>query len=146
MSIEIQWPSHAYVPGKTQRHKEGAFTSICAAIHPGLSPDQIANSSAFHHGLLFLDAGFYWESHEVLEPVWLALPVGSDERLLVTCLIQVANAKLKLKMEKPKAAARICVIVHNLLEGLPRDSVLGIDRGTILQHLDELDCILKDVL
>ena len=146
MSIEIQWPSHAYAPGKTQRHKDGTFSSICAAIHPGLSADQIANSSAFHHGLLFLDAGFYWESHEVLEPVWLALPDGSAERRLVTCLIQIANAKLKLKMEKPKAAARICVIVRNLLENLPCDSILGIDRGTILQHLDDLDCNLNCVL
>ena len=39
----------------------------------------------------------------------MALEEGSDERRLLQALIQLANAQLKLKMQRPKAAKRLWI-------------------------------------
>ncbi len=39
--------------------------------------------------------------------MWAAAPQGGRERILLRACIQVANANLKLRMQKPHAAARI---------------------------------------
>lgn len=110
------WPTHAYVPGKTTRHPEGAFDAICNTAHEGLSPETLAQSAAFQTGLRYIHAGYFWEAHELLEPVWMALPNPSAERHFVQALIQIANGLLKLKMERPKAAMRLEAIARQLLE------------------------------
>ncbi|HMH97891.1 MAG TPA: DUF309 domain-containing protein, partial [Bradyrhizobium sp.] len=53
------------------------------------------------------DAGYFWESHQVLETVWAAVPQGGRERVLLRACIQIANANLKLRMNKPHAAVRL---------------------------------------
>ena len=86
---EAQWPTHRYVPGQNKRHPEHAFDSIKAGLSTDMSVAELAESSAFRHGLLYLENGYYWEAHEVFEPVWLSLPEHSDEKLFVQALIQV---------------------------------------------------------
>ncbi|MCC6000913.1 MAG: DUF309 domain-containing protein [Pararhodobacter sp.] len=110
-SAPIPLPSHAYVPGRTPRHPEGRFDALRATAMPGMTPQALAVSPAFCAGLLYLDQGYFWESHEVLEPVWLALPQGTAERHLVQALIQLANARLKARMDRPRAVARLGAIV-----------------------------------
>jgi len=100
-------PSRAYVPGRTQRHPEGAFDTLRATACPGMTEDQLAASPALAAGLRYLHAGFHWEAHEVLEPVWLACPPNSAARRMVQALIQIANARLKDRMDRPAAAARL---------------------------------------
>jgi hypothetical protein len=43
----------------------------------------------------------------VLEAVWAAAPQGGRERILLRACIQIASANLKLRMQKPHAAARL---------------------------------------
>ena len=100
-------PPHAYVPGQTPRHAEDAFDGIKATVAPGLRSDQIAQTEAWRAGLEYLDAGFYWEAHEVLEAVWMICPPNSVERIFVQCLIQLANAALKRDMGRAGAARRL---------------------------------------
>lgn len=109
------WPGHAYVPGRSDRHVEGAFDTLRDTAAPGMSIEALFRSAAFRQGRRYYDAGFYWEAHEVWEPVWLALPEGTDERVLVQAMIQLANGWLKLRMNRPKAAARLAAIVESLL-------------------------------
>jgi len=92
-----------------------------------MSVRELAGCDAFRHGLHYIDTGFYWEAHEVLEPVWMALPETSEERRLVQALIQIANAGLKLEMGRPRAAARLCAIAHQLLTSLQSPGPLGVD-------------------
>lgn len=129
---------HAYIPGHTPRHKEGRFDSIRETAQPGMSVDELANSRAFLTGLDYLDTEFYWEAHEVLEPVWLALPDHSDEKHLVQALIQLANAHLKLRMNRPAATARLCVIVTDLLSPLSQAVVMSVSVAKLQQQVDEL--------
>lgn len=89
-------PPHAYVPGETARHPETLFDALKADAQV-----------AWLTGLAFLRDGFYWEAHEVLEAVWMGLPPNSAEKLLVQAVIQIANARLKRRMGRDAAAARL---------------------------------------
>lgn len=109
MSSVVPWPSHAYVPGQTARHPEGWFDGIKQSAVPGTHAAALAQSDAYSVGAAYLQEGYYWECHEVLEAVWMALPEGAD-RSLVQGVIQLANARLKLCMGKPRAALRLCEI------------------------------------
>lgn len=74
-----------------------------------------ADHPAVRYGLALHDAGFYWEAHEVLEAVWKASPLNSRERRLVRAVIQLANAGLKLRMGRPRAALRLLGEARDLL-------------------------------
>jgi hypothetical protein len=52
------------------------------------------------------DNGYFWESQEILEALWAAAPQGGRERILLRACIQIANANLRLRMQKPHAASR----------------------------------------
>ena len=132
-------PEHAYVPGLTARHAEGRFKPICATAQKGMSPGQLAQSEAFCKGLFFLRCGYFWEAHELFEPVWMALEEGSDERRLLQALIQLANAQLKLRMHRPKAASRLCIMVRGLLEKLTGARVMGQDISQIMARLEVVE-------
>ena len=139
---EPDLPEHAYVPGLTARHAEGCFESICATAQKGMHPEQLAQSEAFCKGLYFLRCGYFWEAHELFEPVWMALEEGSDERRLLQALIQLANAQLKLKMQRPKAAKRLCIMVRGLLAKLTGARVMGQEISQIVARLEAVEvCI-----
>lgn len=82
--------------------------------------------SGLEEGMALYRAGFFWEAHEAWEPLWLAAPPNSRERALMQGLIQLANGWLKLRMGKPRAAARIAGLVGEHLDRVGRDEVLGI--------------------
>ncbi|MBT7224140.1 MAG: DUF309 domain-containing protein [Marinovum sp.] len=114
------WPTHAYVPGRTARHPDGAFDPIRETAKGGSTPEQLAQCAAFQLGLRYIHKGFFWEAHELLEPVWMLLPKPSRERAFVQGLIQLANGFLKLEMGRPKAAQRLLVISQDLLRQAER--------------------------
>ena len=132
-------PEHAYVPGLTARHAEGCFEPICATAQKGMHPEQLAQSEAFCTGLYYFRSGYFWEAHELFEPVWMALEEGSDDRRFLQALIQLANAQLKLRMQRPKAASRLCIMVRGLLEKLTRARVMGQDISQIMARLEAVE-------
>lgn len=131
--------SHAYVPGVSERHLEGYFDHVRSTAREGMIPEVLAGSEAFQLGLHYLDTGYFWEAHEVFEPVWLALPSGGDERHLVQALIQFANAQLKMKMQRPKAAKRLCGIVRDLLSEISVEVAMGIEVAQISRQVDSFE-------
>lgn len=134
-------PTHAYVPGESERHPEDAFAAVCATAAPDMTAEDLAACDAFKHGLHYLEQGFFWEAHEVLEPVWMVLPDG-DPRRFTQGLIQLANALLKARMDRPKAALRLCAMARDLLAG-PSDTVMGVSRKTYLGLIDQTENRLK---
>ena len=135
-------PTHAYIPGKTPRHPEDAFAAIHASVRSGMSAEELAATDAFQTGLRYLASGYCWEAHEVFEPVWMALPDG-DERRFVQALIQLANGRLKLLMDRPKAALRLAVIATDLLRQIKAEQALGQSVADALAQVEELQKIAK---
>ena len=87
------------------------ITTRCAqakALVPSRFRDYVpARHPALRYGIALNDRGYFWESQEILEAVWAAAPQGGRERILLRACIQIANANLKLRMQKPHAAARL---------------------------------------
>jgi hypothetical protein len=123
-SDPIPFPPHAYVPGKTPRHAEGWFDDIKSSVTEMTPNDRLHETRAFRAGMLFFEHRYYWECHEVLEAVWLRTKAHSVERHMVQALIQLANARLKLLMGKPRAARRLCDMVLVHLAHCPTDAVI----------------------
>ena len=132
MTGEGGWlPPHAHVPGVNARHPDGLFDAIRDSAHPGMSVDELAQSPAFACGVRFHRAGFFWEAHEVWEAVWMACSEAGADKPFVQGLIQLANARLKLAMARPKAALRLCDLAAHCLDiaavrSAGRDMLLGL--------------------
>ena len=114
-SLDIFIPDHAYIPGQNSRHGEDLFERIKLTAQKGMPLEMIRDCSAITHGIYYLEHGFYWECHEVLEAVWMALIDYPDEREVIQGVIQIANGCLKFKMGQPKAAHRLYEIASSLL-------------------------------
>lgn len=134
----IPAPPFAYVPGQGPRHGEDTFAALCATARPGMAPAELAASRAWTAGWQFLNTGYFWEAHEVWEPVWLALPETAPERGFVRAAIQTANAALKARMGRPHAVARLCAMVRVLLADCPGPRILGREVAELERVIDGL--------
>jgi len=141
-------PSYAYIPGQTPRHPDGAFDVLRDSVALGMSEAELAASEAMQAGLRFLNDGFYWESHEVLEPVWMVCAPQSAERSMVQSLIQLANARLKIQMNRINAALRLTSIAteHLAAASRHRDQVLGLAVADVADWIEETERFAKDAL
>ena len=135
----MKLPNHAYVPGFNKRHAEDAFDELTASVVAGQDSDSLAQCDAFQAGLYFLSEGFYWEAHELMEPVWMALADDTVERRFVQSLIQLANGSLKLRMGRAKAALRLVGQARSLLPAESVTRVMGLDVEEVCRWIDSLD-------
>jgi hypothetical protein len=116
-------PRWAYVPGETAADHDTLWQA--KSLVPSRFRDYVpARHPALRYGIALNDAGYFWESQEVLEAVWAAAPQGGRERILLRACIQIANANLRLRMMKPHAAARL------LGEALAELNALGARKAT----------------
>lgn len=139
---DIPLPSHRYIPGRTDRHADDAFDAFHNSVHPDMDVDALQSTVAWRAGLMFLDHGYFWEAHEVLEPVWMATARDSAEHQLVQGIIQIANAALKQKMERKAAALRLCVRARDHLRAARSaggEQIMGLRVSDVLKRLDSLE-------
>ena len=102
-------PRWAYVPGEADEADAdyetlAQITALVPSRFGGYVP---ARHPALRYGLTLNDRGYFWESQEILEAVWAAAPQGGRERILLRACIRIATANLRLRMQKPHAAARL---------------------------------------
>src|SRR5580704_13918133 len=127
-AAHLPLPEWAYVPGEPADSEPDHETlwqakALVPAQFFGFVP---ARHPALRYGIALNDAGYFWESQEVLEAVWAAAPQGGRERILLRACIQIANANLRLRMQKPHAAARFFGEALGQLDTL-RKAVVGGD-------------------
>jgi hypothetical protein len=108
-AANLPLPGWAYVPGETAAAEADHETLWQAKVLvPSRFRDYVpARHPALRYGIALNDAGYFWESQEILEAVWAAAPQGGRERILLRACIQIANANLKLRLQKSRAAARL---------------------------------------
>ena len=138
MSIPV--PPHAYVPGQTPRHAPDLFEALHASVRPGMSAAELAQNDAWRAGLQYLETGYFWEAHEALEPLWMALPADNPERNLVQMVIQLANAALKARMQRPGAVERLCAQIEQVDRTLPDHAfaTMGLPRNALASGIATL--------
>jgi hypothetical protein len=108
-SGNLPMPQWAYVPGETDE-ADADYETLAQAkllVPPRFRGYVPARHPALRYGLALNDRGYFWESQEVLEAVWAAAPQGGRERILLRACILIATANLRLRMQKPHAAARL---------------------------------------
>src|SRR3981189_1456489 len=107
-AARLPLPQWAYVPGETAEAEADHDTLWQAkALVPSRFRGYVpARHPALRYGIALNDAGYFWEAQEILEAVWAAAPQGGRERILLRACIQIANANFRLRMQKPRAAAR----------------------------------------
>lgn len=132
----IPLPPHAHVPGRNARHDDAVFAQFHDSVRPGMGAKELARTLAWRAGWVYLNRGFYWEAHEVLEPVWMALPDGSAERQFTQALIQLANAALKHRMARENAVRRLCGIVEDHLVACgASEQIMGLEVSAVRDRL-----------
>ena len=144
MTAGIPLPHHAHVPGRNARHPEGAFDAIRGLAPPVTRSSEADHNRAWLAGLEFLEAGFYWEAHEVLEPVWMNAAPESPERSMVQAVIQLANAALKQVMDRPRASLRLCEITRGHLARAGNGPVMRLEPADILAAVAGLEAAIAD--
>ena len=105
----LPWPQWAYVPGETADADADSDTlAMAKALVPSAFRGHVpARHPALRYGLALNDRGYFWESQEVLEAVWAAAPQRGRERILLRACIYVANANLRLRIQRPHSASRL---------------------------------------
>jgi hypothetical protein len=108
-AANLPLPGWAYVPGETAESEADHATLWQAkALIPAQFFGHVpARHPALRYGMKLNDAGYFWESGEILEALWAAAPQNGRERMLLRACIQIANANLKLRTRKPHATARL---------------------------------------
>ncbi|MEO0362637.1 MAG: DUF309 domain-containing protein [Pseudomonadota bacterium] len=124
-------PAHRHTPGRNERHEEGAFDWIRDQAPAETTSAGAADNPAWAYGLRLFNAGFYWEAHEVLEPVWMNAAPNAPERALSQAVIQLANAALKREMGRPRAALRLCDIAEAHAREAGEGPVMGLDPAAV---------------
>jgi Domain of unknown function (DUF309) len=123
-SAQLPLPRWAYVPGETEEANAdyetlAQITALVPSRFGGYVP---ARHPALRYGITLNDRGYFWESQEILETVWAAAPQGGRERILLRACILIANANLRLRMQKPHAAARLLGDALGELRALARNA------------------------
>ncbi|PIT04375.1 hypothetical protein TSA1_29170 [Bradyrhizobium nitroreducens] len=105
----LPWPQWAYVPGEAAGLDADYETLALAKamVPPAFRGHVPARHPALRYGLALNDRGYFWEAQEVLEAVWAAAPQNGRERILLRACILIANANLRLRMQKAYSAARL---------------------------------------
>lgn len=146
-------PDEPYVPGRTPRPEAGPVFAISGAAPEATDPDLWFQHEAWLSGFRLYRHGYFWEAHEVWEPVWIGARPNSAERAMVQGLIQVANACLKLRMDRHRAALRLIVIATGCLDEAAiggETRVMGLDltaaRAATADFLAHLGASAGDAL
>jgi Domain of unknown function (DUF309) len=108
-AAKLPLPRWAYVPGETAE-ADADYETLAQAkllVPPAFRGHVPARHPALRYGMALNDHGYFWEAQEILEAVWAAAPQGGRERILLRACIHIANANLRLRMQKPHAAQRL---------------------------------------
>ncbi len=125
-------PVHVALPDRL------TLSGITDRLPAKLEADEAAASVAFRYGIDLFNSGYFWEAHEIWEPVWMRLAPNSRERLAAQAFIQAANAFLKLATSRENAFQRVAGEAVRLgREACARGSVvLGVDVEAWLGALE----------
>src|SRR6266481_5676265 len=111
--VNLPLPRWAYVPGERADAAPDHDTLWQAKA---LVPSQFrgfvpARHPALRYGIALNDAGYFWESHQVLETVWAAVPQGARVATVAgggfadVFPITALTAVLQIKLGKPSLSA-----------------------------------------
>lgn len=122
---DLPLPRWAYVPGDAEAGADSETLDQVKLLVPTAFRGYVpARHPAIRYGIALNDRGYFWEAQEILQTVWAAAPQDGRERILLRACILIANANLRLRMQKFPAATRM------LGEALQELTALGLRKAT----------------
>lgn len=140
-------PSCRHVPGSGSEPDRAPLEQVKATTPPTVTDTTWNEVPAYLYGIQLYANGYFWEAHEVWEPVWLATTPNSRERHLMAALIQLTNACLKLVMQLPNAASRLLQETADRLIDCGCGAggfLMGIDIGSLARRVAELATAVRN--
>jgi len=92
------FPSYRFVPGRSPhptRDPEGHSYNKAPEQLVLFEVDQWRSCGEYLYGIDLFNHGYWWEAHEALEAVWVAVGRHTETGLFIQGLIQVSVAHLK---------------------------------------------------
>lgn len=134
----MPFPPYAYVPGHwphptrdPQGHSYGRPEIVAQPLSD--NPDTWPHNEVFVHALDLFDHGYYWEAHEGLEALWIAAGRQGPIADLLSALIKLAAAAIKVRQGKPDSAAKLTMQAGERLDdvrpGLCADAAARLTRA-----------------
>ena len=141
-------PATRHLPGRNGRPASGPVLAAATAAPQPTDPGNWAGNAVYLYGFDLLAGGFFWEAHEVWEPVWQGCAPNSRERALLQGLIQSANAGLKLTMDRRAAGQRLIAFAADCFAaaesaGAPGGAVMGVVPTQAARALCDMALCLK---
>jgi predicted metal-dependent hydrolase len=132
------WPRWAHVPGTGTEPDRAPLEAAKRLVRRPVNAAAWESDDAYRYGAMLCVREFFWEAHEVWEAVWLACPPNGRERAFLRALIQIANAGLKLRMGRPKAAMRLLQEVETMLTNLDgKREWMGVDIDDLRRRVGD---------
>ena len=103
-------PGYQYIPGQTKRPGDDmgpAHIHDCSQVNAQITAQNWFKSPAFVYALDLFNAQYWWETHEVLELIWIETGKTTNSALFIQGIIQVAAALVKNKQGNLAAALRL---------------------------------------
>jgi hypothetical protein len=126
-------PARRYLPGR------GPHPSTDPAHEeprsPGVPWPELGRTELFRRGVDLFNHGFFWESHEAWEALWLECPEGSALRAGLQGLIQLAAALLKEEVAIPEGARKLSrTAIEKLARARDGRAPLPLDLGRVIEE------------
>lgn len=130
--LDVPMPATHHRPGSGSKPDLSPLEAVKALVPERTEAANWRANQPYLYGIALFEAGFYWEAHEVWEPVWLNAAPNSADRHLLQALIQYANAALKRDMGRERAAQRLFAETARHLSRVPQPSAGGPFMGVDL--------------
>jgi hypothetical protein len=140
-ATDIPLPAWRHVPGRNERHGDDAFAHVKSLCPVRTESATAEGNIAWRYGLRLFNEAYYWETHEVLETVWLRARPNSRERWLVQCVIHLANGALKQSAGRRQAAVRLAGLADTCRQRAyagPALPVMGLGEATVAANCQRL--------
>lgn len=114
-------PPYSYVPRHFPHPVSDPQGHMYGAEKPRpepLTPERWSDSETYLYGVDLFNHGFYWESHEAWESLWLAAGRRGPTAIWLKALIKLAAALVKLREGSSVGALRHSLRVQKLLKEL----------------------------
>ena len=140
IAANLPLPDHAHLPGINARSEDDVLEQAKALAPAQTCSEGWQENVAWLYGVRLIGEGYYWEAHEVLETVWMNAAPNSREKTLVQSLIHGANARLKQRLGRLNAAARLVTLSAEACERAYQNDgapVLGLSRKMALAFCEQ---------
>jgi len=96
---EFPMPDYAFLPGVNLHPNKRQVNHLpeIPAKNKIINAENWQNLPAYLYATDLFNAGYYWEVHEILEPLWINAGKHSEEAVFLKGIIQIAVALLKVK-------------------------------------------------